>query len=443
METVSQQQDAQQPSTTGKTPMFQRLTTYIVIFAVAASFAGGMYAEKARGARDGNTQSITVNKEEGGTLTNTDRPLPKYLTKDVDFMMFWDVWNRAKKDYIKKDTPDTKLFYGALAGIVSSLHDPYSVFLDPDTAKEFNDDLSGEFEGIGAEIGFKSGQLVVIAPLPGTPAEKAGLRAGDKILAIDKKNTSTFSLEYAVSLIRGKKGTDVVLKIFRDGEKEARDLTITRNTIAVDSVKWEMKKDDVAYIKITSFAKDTEGKFGQAVRELLPKNPKGLIIDLRNNPGGFLDTAVQVSGYWVDGKTVVIEEYGDGKRDPYSGTSKPILKDMKTIILVDGGSASASEILSGALQDYGKATLVGKKTFGKGSVQDLQQLKDGSAIKLTIAHWLTPLGRSINEEGIKPDVEVGITPDDIEKKKDPQLDKAMSLVTGEEKKVESTTGTKK
>lgn len=436
METASQTQKP--PSTTGAaTPLFRRITTYIVLVAIAASFAGGMYAEKTRAGGGLNAQNTASNAEEGGSLKNTDRPLPKYLTKDVDFMMFWDVWNRAKKDYIKKDTPDTKLFYGALSGIVSSLNDPYSVFLDPDTAKEFNDDLSGEFEGIGAEIGFKAGQLVIIAPLPGTPAEKAGLKAGDKILAIDKKNTATFSLEYAVSIIRGKKGTEVTLKIFRDGEKESRDVTITRNKIAIDSVKWEMKKDDVAYIKITSFAKDTEGKFAQAVRELIAKNPKGLIIDLRNNPGGFLETAVQLSGYWIDGKTVVIEEFGDGKRDPYSSTTKPSLKDMKTIVLVDGGSASASEIVAGALQDYGKATLVGKKTFGKGSVQDLQQLKDGSAIKLTIAKWLTPLGRSINEEGIKPDVEVEITAEDVEKERDPQLDKAMSVITGEEKKVET------
>ena len=394
---------------------------YVLVIALGTSFCVGYTAGKKQAVPSG----IGAKKE--GKLLNIPSESPSYISKDVDFDLFHDVWQRVKTEYVNKDVPDTKLFYGALAGIVSSVGDPYTVFLDPDTAKKFEESLSGSFDGIGAEIGMKKEQIVVMAPLPQTPAERAGLRSGDMILEIDKKSTAGLTLDQAVTQIRGKRGTTVTLTIFREGEKKEREVPIIRDMIQVKSVIWSMK-EQLAYIKVSHFNEDTESAFATSVRQALAKKPKGLILDLRNNPGGFLDTAVQMASYWVDGETVVIEQYSDDKKDEYKGRVSPLLKNMPTVVLVNQGSASASEIVSGALQDYGKATLIGKKTFGKGSVQDLQRLKDGSALKITVAKWLTPKGRMINELGINPDIEVDIKEEDFTAQKDPQLEKAMELL---------------
>ena len=363
-------------------------------------------------------------------VSGKDRATPSYLHKDVDFSLFWDVWNRLKRDYINKDTPDTQLFYGALAGIVNSLGDPYTVFLNPEMSRQFDESLTGSFDGIGAEIGMKKNQIVVIAPLADTPAERAGLRAGDYILAIDKKETTNMTVDTAVKLIRGNGGTKVTLTIFRDTEKKERDVVITRDRISIPVVTSEVKNGNLGYIKISHFNEETAGAFRNAVQSLLGKGVRGLVVDLRNNPGGYLDIAVQISGYWIDGKTVVIEQYSGDKKDEHAAQTRAILADVPTVILVNEGSASASEIVAGALQDYGKAKIVGKKTFGKGSVQDLQHLKDGSSLKITIAKWLTPKGRSIQDEGIVPDVDVAAEegkPDE-KKPKDTQLDRAIEVL---------------
>ncbi len=395
----------------------------IGIIALGASFASGYFlGERSLGSRS-NPDDVSA-----GKVLNQQKPLPSYLSRDVDFELLWDVWSRVKKEYIEKNTPDTKLFYGALSGVVASLNDPYSVFFDPETSKKFDETLSGSFDGIGAEIGMKKNQLVIVAPLPLSPAEKAGLRAGDKIIAIDKKDTAGMTIDAAVNLIRGKKGTSVTLTVFRDGDTREHDTMIIRDTIKIASVVPIFRDDGIAVVKIAHFNQDTESAFKDAVKQILAKRSKGLVIDLRNNPGGYLDTAVQVAGEWVDGKTVVIEKYNNEKQETYTARIRAKLADMPTVVLVNEGSASASEIVAGALQDYGKATLVGKKTFGKGSVQDLQHLKDGSSIKLTIAKWLTPKGRSINDEGITPDIEVSISDADYEKKTDPQMDKAIDIL---------------
>lgn len=394
---------------------------YVLVIALGTSFFVGYTAGKKQ------SQAQNAQEQKSGAVLNAPDERPDYISKDVDFDLFKDVWQRMKKEYVDKNVPDTKLFYGALSGIVASVGDPYTVFLDPDTAKKFEESLSGSFEGIGAEIGMKKEQIVIMAPLPDTPAEHAGLRSGDMILKIDNKSTTGMSLDQAVTKIRGKGGTTVTLTIYREGEKKERDIAIIRDTIQVKSVTWSMK-GSIAYVRVSHFNEDTESGFADSIRAALAKKPKGLILDLRNNPGGFLDTAVQMAGYWVDGETVVVEKYDEQRKDEYKGHVSALLKNMPTVVLVNQGSASASEIVSGALQDYGKAKLVGKKTFGKGSVQDLQRLKDGSALKVTVAKWLTPKGRMINELGIKPDVEVDIKDEDITAKKDPQLDKALEML---------------
>ncbi len=400
--------------------LFKYTVGYAIVILMLAGFLGGL----ALGGWQGRVE--TEKKFVGGTVGNTQE-LPDHLSKDVDFDLFWKVWNLVKKNYVHQPVADTKLFYGALAGIVSALDDPYSVFFDPDTAKKFQEELEGAFDGIGAELGIKNKQLTVIAPLSGTPAESAGLKAGDKIFTIDGKDTADMALDYAVSLIRGQKGTEVVLGVWREGWEKPKDLKIKRDRIEIASVKWEMKKD-IAYIEINHFNEDTARKFNQAVTELLPNSPKGLILDLRNNPGGFLDTAVDVAGEWIEKDVVVIEKIDDGQKNEERSEGLARLQNIKTVVLVNQGSASASEIVAGALQDYGKAKLIGKKTFGKGSVQNLEALPDGSAVKITIAEWLTPKGRLIDKEGIMPDIDIDLTEEDYNANRDPQLEKAVEII---------------
>ncbi len=350
------------------------------------------------------------------------------VSPDVDLNLYGQVWELVKSKYYKQPVSDKQLFYGSLSGIVDSLDDPYSVFLPPQEAEEFAQTLAGTFEGIGAEIGIKRNQLIIVSPLPDMPAEKAGLRAGDAILGIDGKDTVGMAVEEAVKLIRGPGGTQVKLLIGRNGWSKPQEFTITRGKIVVASVKYEIKENNIAYIAISQFGDDTVKKMKEKVRELIIKNPKGLILDLRNNPGGYLDSAINILGYWIKDDVAVIEKYYTGDLESYSSDGKGELRNIKTVVLINQGSASGSEIVAGALSDYGLATLVGKTTFGKGSVQELHDLRDGSAIKITIAEWLTPKGRSINENGVSPDIEIDLTDEDYQNDKDPQLDKAIELL---------------
>ncbi len=362
----------------------------------------------------------------GKVLGRGDKPA--FLLKDVDFDLYWQVWDIIKNKFFYKDRiVDTKLFYGSLAGMVAALDDPYSVFLDPQITEQFTEELSGSFEGIGAEIAIKKDRLTVIAPLPGSPAERAGLKAGDKILAIDGVDTLGMSLDQAVNLIRGEKGTEVKLLIQRNSD-EPIEIAITRDKIEIISVRWNKILDNSAYIQVSYFNEDTGDDFRQAIREILSQRPQALVVDLRNNPGGFLDVAVDMLGFWIGDDVAVQEKFSDGRVIPYNSNNKPVLKDIPTYILVNNGSASAAEIVAGALQDYGLATIVGEKTFGKGSVQDFIELDDGSAIKITVAQWLTPKGKTIEEVGIEPDVFVELTREDFDEDRDPQLDKVKELI---------------
>lgn len=395
------------------------------------SFTLGVGFNEQRGQGSGQTD---------GTVRNTQE-IPKYLSQDVDFNQFWQVWNYVKDNYVNPNVPETELFYGALAGIVASLDDPYSVFLQPDISEKFAEELSGSFQGIGAEIGMKQNQLVIIAPLPGTPADRAGLKAGDAILTIDGQSTAGIALDHAVNIIRGPKDTEVKLMVLSAGDEEPRDVTIVRDSIEIDSVKFvkndangENPQEDVmldgniAYLALLYFNENTLADWNQTVQRVITQNPKGIILDLRNNPGGFLNTAIEVAGEWVDGKTVVKEQLRDGSKVEHKAERQARFAGIPTVVLVNGGSASGAEIVAGALQDYGVAKLVGQTTFGKGSVQDLKQFSDGSSVKLTIAEWLTPNDRNINKEGIKPDVEVERTREDYDANRDPQLDKALEIL---------------
>jgi carboxyl-terminal processing protease len=367
----------------------------------------------------------------GKLLGQYSEPQAGVLAQDIDFALFWEVWDYLHKNYVDQDKiSDKSLFYGALKGMVAAVDDPYTIFMDPKISKEFNDDLSGTFEGIGAEIGIKDDILTVVAPLPDMPAEKAGLKAGDKILAIDKELTTGMSVDMAVSKIRGDKGTEVILTIGRIGQEGTKDYPIKRDKIVVKSVKTEMRKDGYYVVTISSFNNDTMDLFNQAITDILQKNPKGIILDLRNNPGGYLEMAIEMASKWIGEGVIVSEQFSESRKNDHLSRGRAVLKDYKTVVLVNEGSASASEIVAGALQDYGKAVILGAKTFGKGSVQSLNELKDGSSIKITVAKWLTPKGRSINELGIEPDRKVNLNLEDFNNDKDPQLDRALDILNG-------------
>ena len=352
------------------------------------------------------------------------------LTADVDFNLFWNVWDLLKDEYVNKDKlTDKQLFYGALKGLVDSVGDPYTVFMEPKLAKEFAGDLAGTFEGIGAEIGKKNDIIMIIAPLADMPAEQAGLKSGDKIYAVDGQTTAGLTVDEAVSKIRGPKGTVVTLTIFRQGFAKAEDFKITRQVILVKSVRTQRRDDGLLVIAITNFNDDTADLFKKAVVQAVLENPRGIILDLRNNPGGYLETAIDVASEWIDQGVIVTERFSPEKKNEYLNRGRARLKDFPTAVLVNQGSASASEIVAGALKDYGKATIVGMKTFGKGSVQTLENLRDNSSVKITVAEWLTPKGNNINEQGIAPDIEVDLTTDDYNNNKDPQLDKAVEILT--------------
>ncbi|PIS05532.1 MAG: S41 family peptidase [Candidatus Buchananbacteria bacterium CG10_big_fil_rev_8_21_14_0_10_42_9] len=397
--------------------------TFIALSALALAFIIGFSWGQVSG-------SPIISVFSSGEIVNHDK-VPEYLSDDVDFNLFWKVFDYIKDNALDKEALlDTQLIHGAISGMVAAIGDPYSVYLPPDLSKEFTDELSGEFEGIGAEIGIRNNQLVIIAPVRDTPAERAGLKSGDYILQIDDVDTQDISLDYAVSIIRGKKGTTVVLKIGRqkNGELEINDVPIVRDVIDFDSVEWQLLDNNIALIELHFFNGDTLGDFNQIVREILNLNVNGIVLDLRGNPGGFLHVANAVAGEWVGPGPVVIERHSDGTEIRHEGRNLARFADIPTVVLINGGSASGSEIVAGALQDFEQATIVGMQSFGKGSIQDLKEFDNGSSVKLTVAEWLTPNGRSINEEGILPDIEVDRTIEDLDTDVDPQLDKALEVL---------------
>jgi carboxyl-terminal processing protease len=414
--------------------VFLCLASLGLVFAIGITigYAGGAKAQGEFWKGDMSQQPVARvlgvgQKPPSGTVTD----------KNIDFAEFWNVWTDLKAHFYKQPVDDKTLFYGALRGMTEAVGDPYTNYFEPVDAAEFSNDLKGEFSGIGAEIGTKDGELQIVAPLPDSPAEKAGVKARDRILKIDGEESLTMPVEEAVSKIRGPKGTTVTLHLGRLPEGSATgtkaipqtfDVTITRDTIVVHSVKVVSKENGIYVIEIHNFNSDTEEGFTKAVDEVVQKNAKGVIIDVRNNPGGYLDKAISVAGEWLPDQLVVQQRERGTITERYKGTGRGKLKGIKTVVLINEGSASASEILAGALQDSGTATIVGKTSFGKGSVQDYLEYADGSALKVTIAEWLTPNGRSIAHEGIKPDVEVEVTPEDINAERDAQLEKAIELL---------------
>jgi carboxyl-terminal processing protease len=346
---------------------------------------------------------------------------------DADFSLFWEAVQATKDKYVdESEFNDQELVYGAIRGALATLKDPYTTFFSPSDAKKFEEDLEGAFGGIGAEIGIRNNELVVVAPLKGNPAEEVGLKAGDRILKVDDTVTSGMAVEEAVKIIRGAPGTSVTLLIFRDGFDEAKEFAITRRIIVVPTLDYEMKDGSVMYAHLYNFNGNAPSLFYEMGLNALTRGAKGMVLDLRNNPGGFLDVAVHLAGWFLDrGEVVVKERFRGGEEQPILANGNAALAKLPVVVVVNEGSASASEILAGALRDIRGAVLVGETTFGKGSVQEIENLKDGATVKVTIAEWLTPAGTVIDGEGLTPDYEVKASEKEGE---DPPLDKAMELI---------------
>ena len=356
--------------------------------------------------------------------------------------LFWEVWDKVSQSYLgRKDLDPKKMVYGAISGMVASLGDPYTVFLPPSDNKEVKADLRGDFEGVGIQIGFNKDQRVtVIAPLAGTPADAAGLKSGDVILKIVdvaqkvNKDTAGMALQDAVDLIRGAKGTSVTLTIGREGLNKPFDVNLKRETIVVKSVNVkfvEKEGKEVAILTLSRFGDRTDDEWAEAVKTIKAEEAKkpnfsGVILNLRNNPGGYLDGAVFIGSEFLSSGPVVLQDRGADGKETYSVNRQGQLLREPLIVLINGGSASASEIVAGALQEAKRAKLVGEKSFGKGTVQEAQDLEGGAGLHVTVARWLTPSGKSIDKEGIKPGFEV--KPEEKDQTKDLQMQKAIDLL---------------
>lgn len=372
-------------------------------------------------------RGYTFNGKNFTILNKSDAPT------EVDYNLLWQAIKIVQDKYIDGGNVDPqKVLYGAIQGAVSAAGDEYTQFFDPETLAEFRTELQGSFSGIGAELGMKNDSLVIIAPLDDSPAQKAGILAQDYIVKINGEATDGMAVDEAVSKIRGEEGTQVTLTLFREGEPNTFDVTITRQKIEVKSVKLEYKEINgkrIALITLSRFGDDTKELFDAAIIDIQKNNPSGVIIDQRNNPGGYLDTSVELASEWLEkGKLVVTEAHSEKNIVTYNSLGYNRLGDFKTIVLINGGSASAAEILAGALKDNGKATLIGEKSFGKGSVQELVPLGKDSAVKVTIAKWITPGGKNLNTGGLEPDIKVELTADDAKAQRDPQLDRALQEI---------------
>lgn len=364
------------------------------------------------------------------SITNT--ATPKNIS--TDFKLFWETWDLLGRSYLDKKAIDPqKMFYGAIAGMVAAVGDPYTVFLPPQQQKSSKEELSGAFDGVGIQLGFNiDKRLIVMAPLSGTPAQKAGIKPQDMIVKIGDKDTTNMSLPEAVQLIRGPKGTEITLTTYRDGDSDTKDYTLTRDTIVVKSVEVSYKNTpggkNVAVIKLSRFAQNTNQEWGEAVSDVLVKNPEAVILDVRNNPGGYLEGAVFIGSEFLDGGDVVLQENAMGEKSAFKVSRVGKLLQIPLAVLINKGSASASEIVAGALQDRKRAKLLGEQSFGKGTIQEAQDLPQRTGIHITVAKWLTPNGRWVNDtQGLEPDVKIEV-PKETDLNKDIQLEKALELL---------------
>ncbi|HLO30182.1 MAG TPA: S41 family peptidase [Anaerolineales bacterium] len=345
------------------------------------------------------------------------------------FIPFWEAWNVVHQQYVDQPVNDQTLMQGAIRGMMDSLGDKQTFYMEPQLYQSETSSLQGQYEGIGAYVDTDGDYLTIVSPIQGSPADKAGLKPGDKIIAIDGKDMTGTAPEQVRLKVLGPKGSTVTLTVSRAGQAEPLKFVITRDQITIHSAEGKMLKNDIAYVDINTFGERTTQELRGTLDNLLKQNPKGIIIDLRNDPGGYLTTAVEVGSEFIDKGVILYEQYGDGRRDTHKALGNGRATEIPLVVLINEGSASASEILAGALQDYGRAKLVGVKSYGKGSVQNWVPLSNNEgAARVTIAKWLTPKERTIDHIGLTPDVIVEMTPEDFAAGRDPQLDAAMETL---------------
>ena len=349
--------------------------------------------------------------------------------EQVDLGVFWEAWEILQNDFYGELPLESDLPYAAIQGVIATTGDPYTAFLDPVRAKIVETDLSGGFEGIGATVRIRpDGKLEIVQPLPDHPAIEAGLRAKDVILQVDGVSVQGMTIYEAISLIRGPAGTIVRLLVEREETGETLEMAIERARIELPVIESEMLEDEIAYVRLTGFGQTATAKLQEALHELDAQNPRALIFDLRGNPGGYLETSIQVASQFIGQGTILIERFKDGREETYQAIEGGLALDIPLVVLIDGGTASASEIVAGAIQDTERGILIGTTTLGKGSVQLVHTLSDGSQLRVTNARWFTPNGRAIHGEGLQPDIEVEITEQDIAADRDPQLDRAIAYL---------------
>lgn len=356
-------------------------------------------------------------------------PAAAQTDREILFAPFWEAWEIAHREFVDQPLDDTRLMQGAIRGMLQALGDPHSSYMDPDEYMQANMPMAGSYEGIGAWVDTETELLTIIAPMPGSPAERAGLRPGDRVIAVDGEDVVGLDPNLVVRRILGPAGTSLTLTVAREDERQPLVFELERARIVVPSLESDWFEGEIGYIRLYSFGQQTPADLRAALRELMARQPRGLILDLRGNGGGLLTSAVRVTSEFIADGVVLIERYGDGREEVFQADRGGLATEVPLVVLIDRGSASASEIVAGAIQDYGRGLLVGETSFGKGSVQNWVPLADnGGAVRITVARWLTPDGRRIDEVGLVPDVEVPYTEDDVEAERDPQLERALALL---------------
>ena len=405
----------------------------IAIILLAGTFSTGMFLGGVLAADD-STKVIeelplsipSLPPRSTGTTTETLTP----EDREKLFAPFWQSWEIVHEQYVDQPVDDEALMRGAISGMLEGLGDQHTSYMDPDQFNQANIPMEGEYEGIGAWVDPTAEYLTIVSPMPNSPAENAGLKPGDQIVGIDGEDMTGIDGDLVIRKVLGPAGSEVTLTIRREGLDEPFDVTLERAHIVVPSVESEMLEGNVAYVQLFNFGDKTTSELRDALKEVMANRPVGLVLDLRNNGGGALRTAIEVASEFIGDGVIMYEEYGDGSRDTYSATRGGLATDIPIVVLINEGTASASEIVAGAIQDHGRGQLVGVTSFGKGSVQIWTPLdNDQGAVRVTIARWLTPDGRTIHETGLEPDVVVELTEEDIAAERDPQLDKAVELLT--------------
>ena len=367
----------------------------------------------------------------------TSPPVPRASAPSAEleqvFVPFWEAWDLVHREYVDQPVEDIRLMQGAIRGLLQSLGDQHTSYMDPDEYVQANTRLEGEYEGIGAFVDTNSEFLTIVSTIPNSPAEAAGLKPGDEVIAVDGDDMTGVDGNLVVRRVLGPAGTKVTLTIRREGAEDPLEFVIERAKIVIPSVESEMLENEIGYVRLYDFGDRTTRDLRAALRDLLEEDPRGLILDLRGNPGGFLTTAIEVASEFIGEGVVMIERFGDGREEVYEADRGGLATDIPLVVLIDAGTASASEIVAGAVQDHGRGTLVGDTSFGKGSVQDWTPLSEnGGAVRITIARWYTPDNRQIHEVGLTPDVVVEITEEDIQNDRDPQLERAIELLSSAE-----------